>query len=595
MPTSVYLDLIAMVAPAFSLWLLLKQKTSFIGIARHNLIRFNIYFFLILAADIERILTQSAVATAIMLTGFFLVAMNFGHVAAVVQFCPEARTWSESMRIIFKKTLLFPLFLILLGAWLAVTIAFELVTSTLTSYWSDLQAVTYFPTWYTAFTVAVAVPIILYPALLLVSSMRRAPSSYTRDSLLLMLCCWLCFPTVGLLLFFLVSPIVPSAYELGLIGSSAIYCLLAISIRSAAGTTRFLKSSLFPQSLIKFGKRYLVLHDGGMRTISFLSSALRSTVEAGAKVVLSSPIPWLVDGLSQSDSRFKEWATNGKFVTSSTDHHQATTMEGLTDKFGLSQTSTIFVKELERNDLKGSAALVTRSLKGLSEPEAEVLLLESRQAPRPQVAEFLQRNEDVELVNLSEASDPFSSLVNLNHSKIEGEKILFEYSSNANIEDVVRKFFDEGIANAEMCALFTSKSSKLYRGLKGKRMVRIVAASSLVSVPDELPDGEIQIPDKELGLVTSLVTDFYENNKSIALCLVFDSISELIRGERWEQVYSGMKQLIELLNPSTVTAIFLVNAETMEDRFLGALRGLFSTQMRLDNLSQSVKIVKAEF
>ena len=194
---------------------------------------------------------------------------------------------------------------------------------------------------------------------------------------------------------------------------------------------------------------------------------------------------------------------------------------------------------------------IARESKNPNEPEAEVLLLESSKAPRPQVADFLQKNADVELVNLSEASDPFSTLLNLDHPKIEGSKILLEYSSNANFEDVVKKFFDEGIANAEMCALFTSKSSKLYRSLKGKRMVRIVVASSLVSVPDESPDGEIQIPDKELGLVTSLVTDFFENNMFVALSFVFDSITELIRGERWEQVYSGIKQLIELLSPST--------------------------------------------
>ena len=595
MSTPLYLDLVAMVAPALSLWLLIRQKPSFVGIARRNLIRLNIYFFLILAADIGRIIAQSSIATYVMLVGFFLVAMNFGHAAAVVQFCPEARTWGESMKIILKRTMLFPLFLLILGIWLAVTLTFEPVTSSLTMYGNEAYVLPAFPTWYIAFTVAVAVPVVLYPSLLLLSSLRRAQTSYTRNSLLLMLSSWLCFPTAGLVVFFLLSPMIPFSYELGLIISSALYCLLAISIRTLPGTTRFLKTSLFPQSLIKFGKRYLVLHDTSMRSISFLSSAFRSTIEAGAKVVLKSPATWLVEGLSRNDSRFKEWTENGKFVTSSARFDDKRSgKEGLSDKFGLSQTATVFVKELERQDLQGSMVSIARDSK--NEPEAEVLLLESIQAPRPQVADFLQKNEDVELVNLSEASDPFSTLVNLDHPKIEGSKILLEYSSNSNFEDLVKKFFDEGIANAEMCTLFTSKSSKLCRALKGKRMVRIVAASSLVSAPDETPDGEIQIPDKELGLVTSLVTDLFENNKSVALSFVFDSITELIRGERWEQVYSGIKQLIELLSPSTVTAIFLVSKETTEERFLGALRGLFSVQMRLDDTEgQALRVVKAEF
>jgi hypothetical protein len=500
------------------------------------------------------------------------------------------------MRIILKRTVLFPLFLLILGAWLAVTLTFQPVTSSLTSYGNEAYVLPAFPTWYIALTAALAIPIVLYPSLLLLSSLRRAQTSYTRNSLLLMLSSWLCFPTVGLVVFFLLSPTIPFAYELGLVVSSAFYCLLSVSIRNLPGPTKFLKSSLFPQSLIKFGKRYLVLHDTGKRTISFLSSAFRSTIEAGAKVVLKSPSTWLVEGLSRNDSRFNEWAENGRFVTSSAvSDNRRSAKEGLSDKFGLSQTATVFVKELDREDLQGSMGSFAKEPKNPSEPEAEVLLLESSKAPRPQVADFLQRNKDVELVNLSDASDPFSTLVNLSHSKIEGSKILIEYSSNSNFEDLVKKFFDEGIANAEMCALFTSKSSKLYRALKGKRMVRIVAASSLVSTPDESPDGEIQIPDKELGLVTSLVTDFYENNKSVALSLVFDSISELIRGERWEQVYSGIKQLIELLSPSTVTAIFLVNTETTEPRFLGALRGLFSVQMKLDTGSQALKVAKAEF
>src|SRR5438552_16603088 len=134
MSTPLYLDLVAMVSPALSLWLLIRQKPSFVGIARRNLIRLNIYFFLILAADIGRIIAQSHIATYVMLVGFFLVAMNFGHAAAVVQFCPEASTWGEAMQIIFKRTMLFPLLLLMLGIWLAVTLTFQLATASLTVY-----------------------------------------------------------------------------------------------------------------------------------------------------------------------------------------------------------------------------------------------------------------------------------------------------------------------------------------------------------------------------------------------------------------------------------------------------------------------------
>ena len=594
MSTAVYLDLVAMAAPTLSLWLLIKQKASFIGLVRHNLGRFNIYFFLILAADIWRVLTQSVLATDVMFLGYFLVAMNFGHAAAVIQYCPEAETWGQSIRILFKRTLLFPLYLLLLGAWLAVTIGFSPVTSLITIFGGSQNVVPSLPTWYAIFAASVGVPVTLYPAALIVKSWRRVQTSYTRNSLLLMLCCWFCFPTVGLLAFFQLSPIIPFSYELELIASTLIYGLFVISIRGGAGTTRFLRSSFSPQSFIKTGRRYLVLHDSGLRTISFLSSAFRSAIDAGARVAISSPTTWLVEGLSRNDSRFNEWKESGKLVTSSPlQADKSSEKEGLSDRLGLSPAATVLVKELSRQDLRRTLDPISESLK-TREPEAEILLLESSQAPRPQVNEFLENNKDTELVNLSEASDPFSTLVGLDHRKMEGSKILLEHSSNSSVEDLVSRFFDEGVANAEMCALFTSRSRSLYRALKGKRMVRVIAASSLVSAPDELPDGEIQIPDKELGLVTSLITEFYENNKSVALSLVFDSIGELIRGERWEQVYSGVKQLIELVAPSTITAIFLMNKDTTDQRFLGALRGLFSVQMKIDESNQNLRVVKSE-
>ncbi|MBO0888067.1 hypothetical protein J2P12_03105, partial [Candidatus Bathyarchaeota archaeon] len=142
----------------------------------------------------------------------------------------------------------------------------------------------------------------------------------------------------------------------------------------------------------------------------------------------------------------------------------------------------------------------------------------------------------------------------------------------------------------ELCVLFTTKSSKLYRAIKGRRMIKIIAASSLISAPDELPDGEMQIPDKELGLVASIVSDFLENSKISGATFVFDSLTDLIRGERWEQVYAGVRQLIDLLTVPNATALFLANTDTMEARFIGALQGAFAVQLRMD--SNGLRAVK---
>jgi hypothetical protein len=92
----------------------------------------------------------------------------------------------------------------------------------------------------------------------------------------------------------------------------------------------------------------------------------------------------------------------------------------------------------------------------------------------------------------------------------------------------------------------------------------------------------MQIPDKELGLVASIASDFIDNSKNSGVSFVFDSISDLIRGERWEQIYAGIRQLIDLLTVPNATALFLANTNTMDPRFLSALRGSFALQLRMD-------------
>jgi hypothetical protein len=255
----------------------------------------------------------------------------------------------------------------------------------------------------------------------------------------------------------------------------------------------------------------------------------------------------------------------------------------LYDRLSFGPTSTVFVNELGQENLSEVVSAAGNVTDEKHQEPAEIFLLESSKAPRPQLTEFLRRNTGMELLNLSESTDPFSSMVELDHQKIRGSIVLLEYDSNSDYEDVVDKFLTEGISNAELCVLFTTKSSKLYRAIKGKRMIKIIAASSLISVPDELPDGEMQIPDKELGLVAAVLSDFIDNSKNSGASFVFDSITELIRGERWEQIYSGIKQLIDLLSVPNATALFLANVNTMEPRFLGALHGAFALQLRLNN------------
>lgn len=354
----------------------------------------------------------------------------------------------------------------------------------------------------------------------------------------------------------------------------------------------FPSGQIIPETIIKPGHRYLILHDSGKRAMSFLSTTLKGLVESGTRVIISaSTSSWLLANLSQSEPHFNEWRQSNKLMITEKAGETVPAQEGILERLSFGPISTVYLKEIDRQNLQDRIIPLDKGEGETRQQPAELFLLESSKAPRPQLTEFLHRNSELELLNLSESTDPFSSLINLNHQKIRGSIPLVEYDKNADYEGLVDKFLAEGMSNAELCVLFTTKSSKLYRVIKGKRMVKIIAASSLISAPDELPDGEMQIPDKELGLVASIASDFLDNSKNSGASFVFDSVPDLIRGERWEQIYAGVGQLIDLLTVPNATALFLFNVNAMDPRFLGALRGAFAMQLRMDaNGLRAVKI-----
>jgi hypothetical protein len=538
------------------------------GVRGGNLVRLNIYFLVAVVFEMLRNLGYAWAVYGVTISSYFIFA-TMGVLAASLYFCPESNTLREAISRL-KSRASFDIYELIALAWIILYLLFPDVAL--------------------PFTIVPLTAASIYPTTLFASIRRRAKPPHVRKAMTQLSVSWVLFILVGLFLVIArtqppILPIsIPYAWEIGYISGSGLIFLMSLTVVDPLGSVKFTAGRLVPETIVKPGHRYLILHDSGKRAVSFLSSTLKSMIDSGTRVIITaSSSGWLVRSLSQDEPRFGEWKKNGRVVISEKTIGHALPREGLSERLSFGPTSVVYLDELGRENLDATLARFDRETTGKHQEPAELFVLESSKAPRPQLTEFLRRNVGVELLNLSESTEPFSSMVNLDHQKIRGSTILLEYETNSNYESLVDKFLTEGIGNAELAVLFTTKSSKLYRAIKGKRMTKIIAASSLISAPDDLPDGEMQIPDKELGLVASIVSDFIDNSKDSGASFVFDSITELIRGERWEQVYSGIKQLIELLSVPNATALFLANENTLEPRFLGALRGAFAMQMKLDD------------
>ncbi len=566
MLTAVYLDLTATILPTIGLLLLIRRNTSIIGINAGSIARVQSYFLAAVGFDILRNLGFDWAIYGI-LTSLWAIFSTIGLLAATVYFCPGSRSLKESF-VKSGRHLSFQLYMSILMLWLVVNIAV--------------------PDWYLPSTLVLLVTVIVYPTRLFTLARGKTQVPQVRDTLSVMAISWFSFVTLALFLFALGTepPVLgvslPYAWQIAFITTSTLLLFMSKAMTDPTGLSKPWMGFLVSEPILKLGSRYLVVHDAGDKALSFLVSSFRSLIGTGARIVLKpSGSDSFLGGLARRDQRLGGWAREGKLALSfSGVDNTKGSREGIAERLGLGPTPTVYVTELERATLQepgDASASVGRDTK-----TTELFLLENSQAPRSLLAEFLRKNGDVQLLDFSEPKAPFSSLLNLDHLRLQGRTILLEYESNAGYEDVVDRFLTESAENGEVSVFFTSKSSKLYRAIKGKRMVKVVAASSLVSAPEELPDGEVEIPDRELGLVTSIASDFLENNKAMMLSFVFDSLTELIGGERWEQVYSGVKQLVELLSVPNATALFLMNRDVAEPRFLGALKSSFPVQLNLD-------------
>jgi hypothetical protein len=572
----VSLDAAALVLPIIGVWRLRLRKVSPFEARAGNLVRVNLYFLGAAFFDILRNLGFAWAAYGTQASSGMLFAV-MGLMAANLYYCPECNSILEAWnKLKHKPSLVF--YESMAFAWIALNVIL--------------------PEAYVPFTIMILIVGLVYPTTLFLAARKRAKPPHVKKTLAAFALTWSVFVAAGTLLFALGSeppalPVsVPYAWNLAFITGSVMFFIMSLMEAAPLGSVRFPSRQLIPETIVKPGHRYLILHDSGKRAMSFLSITLKGLVESGARVIVSaSTSSWLLGNLSRNEPHFNEWKQNNRLVISENQSDPVLTQERLLERLSFGPISTVYLKEIDRQDLQERISPMDQAGGETRQQPAELFLLESSKAPRPQLTEFLHNNSDFELLNLSESTDPFSSLINLDHQKIRGTVALLEYDSNADYEGAVDKFLAEGMSNAELCVLFTTKSSALYRLIKGKKMVRIIAASSLLSAPDELPDGEMQIPDKELGLVASIASDFLDNSKNSGASFVFDSITDLIRGERWEQIYSGIRQLIDLLTVPNATVLFLANANTMDPRFLGALRGAFALQLRMDGTGlRAVKI-----
>jgi len=202
--------------------------------------------------------------------------------------------------------------------------------------------------------------------------------------------------------------------------------------------------------------------------------------------------------------------------------------------------------------------------------------------------------ERARLIDLIECVDSFSKTLGLNHKQLVGRKLLFEFDPISSYERVVQDFATEAIANVEITVVFTPRGSPIHSALSPKKNIRFFLLTQQVSAPTMgASETEMLLPANNLPLMLDALEEALNASAQGSICLIFDSLSELIRSTGLEKAYKFLQYALEMLYSERVTALFLFTSSAHDSKAISTLRSLFKDQLAYGrNGIQVVKLSK---
>jgi len=176
-------------------------------------------------------------------------------------------------------------------------------------------------------------------------------------------------------------------------------------------------------------------------------------------------------------------------------------------------------------------------------------------------------------------SHVFSKSLGLKHQQVVGKKILLEFDPSSTYEKLVQDFVNEAIANEEPMFVFTRIGSTIHSSLSENSAVRFFCLTQQTSVPKEVSESEILLPTSDTSLMLNVFDKMLKTQSAGVINIVFDNLSDLVLSIGFEKTYSFMRYVAEMLAPSRITALFLVNEIAHEAKVVSSLRSLFSNQI----------------
>jgi hypothetical protein len=193
-------------------------------------------------------------------------------------------------------------------------------------------------------------------------------------------------------------------------------------------------------------------------------------------------------------------------------------------------------------------------------------------------------------IDLIEHIGSFSKSIGLDHKRLIGRKIMFEFNPTSDYEKVVDSLAKESRANIEPLFVFTSSTSPIHTYLAKQPVIKFFLTSFSTSNSKSTSENKVLLPAKNAPLILDAISKVLETHEDANVCFVFDILSELLTTVGRERTFTFLRHALDMLSSKKTTSLFLLNPNAHQTEVVSQLRSLFSNQLTYDK--NGLEIVK---
>lgn len=595
------LDYLALTASCSALYFILRAKKTYFLDSGFFIALANVGFILFLSestyAHALGIPTWPLVDTVLI----SIMASSIGFASYLLRNGDETdprRIW-RLRRFVLRPPLAFLTFLLAVGIWTAAGVLLSPWTQDQIGSGGDTYYFFSYQIWYVALSALLLFSFVSLPVLSFYRQSKIVHDKKASVSMKIISVCWAFF---GALSFFRIAAgglFLPASESIGLVADSFLFILIAFALREPTILGRIVTSGETVSQAVysKVNTDTIVLYNTESDRRSLVETFVKDGLASGQEIVFQvtkGEVPFyraIVKGSALTDSSPGEYSVSIQPIEGSFPPREI--KDSLSSSLPKERRELVDLDELDLDQCRDIVSRISKPpIAPLTKRTGRIWALNVEGA-HPGVLDLLQEaNPTARVIDLAMQQDAFSSMINMKHEDILGNRLLLEYEPTSKYEEIAQKFAREFQANVESVAIFTSAGSPIFRQFRDQRNISLFSFSTKTSSPARLSDEQVLLPERDTSLLLDAVDKLLQALAKKRIGIVFDVFTDIIISQGFEKAYGVLSSVVEMTESDTVSILVLINYDALEPRVLGAIQGLFRSQLRF-NL-ENLKVVKLQ-